>query len=118
MGAIKASPLLDLPIVVLMVCSSMLISCETLLHFAHCMMPAACAISPVTCTGLQLPALEEDMINQLLPKDPADTRGVVLEVHSGAGGDEAALFAAELLRMYEHFCSSQGWRFEVCHGAR
>ena len=63
--------------------------------------------------ALQLPALERGVVAQLLPRDAADTRSVVLEVRAGSGGDEAALFAADLLRMYSLFCAAQGWRFEV-----
>ena len=67
----------------------------------------------ISCWSEQLPELEAAVVTQLLPKDAADTRSVVMEVRAGTGGDEAALFAAELLRMYELFCASQGWRFEV-----
>ena len=49
----------------------------------------------------------------LLPKDPDDYRNAVLEVRAGAGGDEAGLFGAELLRMYEHYADSQGWKCEL-----
>ena len=49
----------------------------------------------------------------LLPKDPDDYRNAVLEVRAGAGGDEAGLFAAELLRMYVHYADSQGWKSEL-----
>lgn len=64
---------------------------------------------------MQLPAAEEAVLTQLLPQDDADMRNIVLEIRAGAGGDEAALFAAALLRMYELFCSAQGWRFEVSY---
>lgn len=49
----------------------------------------------------------------LLPKDPNDHKNAVLEVRAGAGGDEAGLFAAELLRMYMHFADSHGWKAEI-----
>ena len=49
----------------------------------------------------------------LLPKDPDDYKNAVLEVRAGAGGDEAGLFGAELLRMYQHYAASQGWTFEL-----
>ena len=49
----------------------------------------------------------------LLPKDPDDQRSAVLEVRAGAGGEEAALFAAELLRMYMHYADSRGWKVEL-----
>jgi small GTP-binding protein len=49
----------------------------------------------------------------LLPRDEADDRNVVLEVRAGTGGEEAALFAAELFRMYERYAANKGWKFEV-----
>jgi peptide chain release factor 1 len=49
----------------------------------------------------------------LLPKDPDDYKNAVLEVRAGAGGDEAGLFGAELLRMYQHYAASQGWSFQI-----
>jgi peptide chain release factor 1 len=49
----------------------------------------------------------------LLPKDPNDEKNIVLEVRAGAGGDEAALFAGELFRMYQRFAEKQGWRVEL-----
>eukprot|EP00891_Asterochloris_glomerata_P007464 jgi/Astpho2/7464/fgenesh1_pm.00114_%23_30_t len=61
----------------------------------------------------QVPALEQELLLALLPKDEADERGVVLEVRAGTGGEEAALFAMDLLRMYERLAGVQGWRFEV-----
>src|SRR5262245_61734 len=53
-------------------------------------------------------------LKQLLtPKDPNDEKNVVLEIRAGTGGDEAALFAADLFRMYSKFAERQGWRLEV-----
>jgi peptide chain release factor 1 len=49
----------------------------------------------------------------LIPKDPHDVKNVVLEIRAGAGGDEAALFASDLFRMYSRYCERQGWRLEV-----
>ncbi len=49
----------------------------------------------------------------LVPKDPHDAKNVVLEIRAGAGGDEAALFASDLFRMYSRYCERQGWRLEV-----
>ena len=63
------------------------------------------------------PALEETLAHLLLPADEADDSGVILEVRAGAGGDEAALFAADLLRMYEMFARKTGWRFELVAAA-
>jgi peptide chain release factor 1 len=50
---------------------------------------------------------------ELLPKDPMDEKGVVLELRAGAGGDEAALFAGELYALYERYAAQNGWRMEV-----
>ncbi|QER42870.1 peptide chain release factor 1 [Thermodesulfobacterium sp. TA1] len=49
----------------------------------------------------------------LLPKDPNDEKNVILEIRAGAGGEEAALFAADLLRMYQRYAERKGWRFEI-----
>ncbi len=49
----------------------------------------------------------------LLPKDPDDYKNALLEVRAGAGGDEAGLFGAELLRMYQHYAAAQGWDFKI-----
>ncbi|MBE5939803.1 MAG: peptide chain release factor 1 [Lachnospiraceae bacterium] len=49
----------------------------------------------------------------LLPKDPNDGKDIIMEIRAGAGGDEAALFAAELYRMYVHYIESRGWKVEV-----
>jgi peptide chain release factor 1 len=61
----------------------------------------------------QVPALEHEVLVQLLPKDEADERNAVLEVRPGTGGDEAALFAADLFHMYQRYAEAHGWRFEV-----
>jgi peptide chain release factor 1 len=57
--------------------------------------------------------LEHDVQLQLLPKDQDDERNAILEVRAGTGGEEAALFAAELFRMYQRYAANHGWRFEV-----
>ncbi len=61
----------------------------------------------------RIPKLEHEVQVLLLPKDKDDERNAILEVRAGTGGDEAALFAAELFRMYQRFSDSHGWRFEV-----
>ncbi|MGQ0677435.1 MAG: peptide chain release factor 1 [Rhodospirillales bacterium] len=60
-----------------------------------------------------LPALENQVKLLLLPKDAADEKNAILEVRAGAGGDEAALFAAALFRMYERYAAGRRWKFEV-----
>jgi len=57
--------------------------------------------------------VERDLKFLLLPKDPNDEKNVILEIRAGTGGDEAALFAGELYRMYSRYAESQGWRVEV-----
>jgi peptide chain release factor 1 len=57
--------------------------------------------------------LEHKMRLLLLPKDAADERNVILEVRAGTGGDEAALFAGDLFRMYQRYAAAQGWRVEL-----
>ena len=57
--------------------------------------------------------MEEELMLLLLPRDPADDKDIILEVRAGTGGDEAALFAAELVRMYSRYAESQGWKVEV-----
>lgn len=61
----------------------------------------------------QLPDLMRAVQLALLPKDAADEKNAIMEVRAGTGGDEAALFAAELFRMYQRYAALQGWRFEV-----
>ena len=61
----------------------------------------------------RLPDLEHELKILLLPKDEADARNAILEVRAGTGGEEAALFAADLLRMYQRYGELQGWRFEL-----
>lgn len=57
--------------------------------------------------------LEEQLKILLLPKDPNDDKNVIVEIRAGAGGDEAALFAAEIYRMYVHYAESRRWRVEL-----
>ena len=57
--------------------------------------------------------LENELKILLLPKDPNDGKDIIVEIRAGAGGDEAALFAAELFRMYTHYVESRGWKIEV-----
>jgi peptide chain release factor 1 len=61
----------------------------------------------------RLAELSEQLKVDLLPKDPRDEKSVFLEIRAGAGGDESALFAAEMLRMYQRFAEARGWRAEL-----
>ena len=57
--------------------------------------------------------MEDQLKQMLIPKDPNDSKDVILEIRAGAGGDEASIFAGDLLRMYQKFCEKQGWKMSV-----
>jgi peptide chain release factor 1 len=57
--------------------------------------------------------LEAEMKELLVPKDPNDSKNAMLEIRAGTGGDEAALFAADLYRMYSRFAERIGWKLEL-----
>jgi peptide chain release factor 1 len=59
------------------------------------------------------PQLEEEIKVMLIPQDPEDGKNAILEIRGGTGGDEAALFAGDLFRMYQHFAERRGWKLEV-----
>jgi peptide chain release factor 1 len=61
----------------------------------------------------RLEALEDELKRLLVPRDPNDTRNVILEIRGGTGGEEASLFAAELFRMYSRYAEEHGWRVEM-----
>ena len=61
----------------------------------------------------QIPEMENDLKILLLPKDPNDEKNVILEVRAGTGGDEAALFGGDLLRMYLRYAERRGWKAEI-----
>lgn len=61
----------------------------------------------------KIPELEERIKILLIPKDPQDERNAIIEVRAGTGGDEAALFVADVFRMYSKFCENKGWTIEV-----
>ena len=61
----------------------------------------------------QKESLEHELTILLLPKDPNDSKNVIMEIRAGTGGDEAALFAADLYRMYTRYAENQGWKTEV-----
>ncbi|WP_127903338.1 peptide chain release factor 1 [Solirhodobacter olei] len=61
----------------------------------------------------RIPEMEQALRVALLPKDAADARPAILEIRPGTGGEEAALFAADLLRMYQKYAEAQGWRFQI-----
>lgn len=57
--------------------------------------------------------MEEDIRILLIPKDPNDDKNVILEIRAGTGGDEASIFAGDLFKMYNRYCETKGWKFEV-----
>ena len=61
----------------------------------------------------RLPEAEQSLRLALLPKDAADARPAIVEIRPGTGGDEAALFAGDLLRMYQRYAETKGWKFNV-----
>lgn len=63
------------------------------------------------------PKLLEKIMLLLLPESPDDGKNAIVEIRAGTGGDEAALFARDLFKMYSNYCSSQGWRIEISHSA-
>ncbi len=61
----------------------------------------------------RIPVLEEEIKQMLIPADPQDDKDVIMEIRGGTGGDEAALFAGDLFRMYSKYCESKGWKIAV-----
>jgi peptide chain release factor 1 len=73
----------------------------------------ALAAEEIARINAELPEAEHQLAIAMLPRDSADARPAMLEIRAGTGGDEAALFAADLFRMYEKYAAEQGWRVEV-----
>ena len=67
----------------------------------------------VEANRLEMEKLEAELKSLLTPSDPNDKKDVILEIRAGAGGDEASLFAADLMRMYQRYSEIMGWRFSV-----
>jgi peptide chain release factor 1 len=57
--------------------------------------------------------LEGVLKEMLIPKDPNDSKNIIMEIRAGTGGDEAGIFAGDLFRMYQRFCANQGWQFQI-----
>jgi peptide chain release factor 1 len=74
---------------------------------------AAMAQEEIESASTELLQLESELQRMLLPKDPDDARNVFMEIRAGTGGDESALFAGDLLRMYMRYCERRGWRTEI-----
>jgi peptide chain release factor 1 len=78
---------------------------------------AALIKEEVAALSTRLETLETALRTLLLPRDPNDERGVIMEIRAGTGGDEAALFAADLFRMYSRYADAQRWRVEVMNAS-
>jgi len=74
---------------------------------------AAMAQEELDAARAELQALDQELQRMLLPKDPDDARNAFVEIRAGTGGDESALFAGDLARMYTRYCDKQGWKTEV-----
>jgi peptide chain release factor 1 len=74
---------------------------------------AEMAREEIAALDTEIPALEAELQSLLLPRDPDDVRNTFLEIRAGTGGDESALFAGDLLRMYTRYAERQGWRTEI-----
>ncbi len=71
------------------------------------------AFQELTELKTKLQSLEEELKALLIPKDPNDSKNVIVEIRAGTGGDEAALFAADLYRMYSRYAEKQGWKVDL-----
>ncbi|WP_461211507.1 peptide chain release factor 1 [Desulfocurvus sp. DL9XJH121] len=71
------------------------------------------AKAEVEAARTRLPELEDRLKVLLLPKDPLDEKNIILEIRAGTGGEEAALFAADLFRMYSRYAEERGWKMEI-----
>jgi peptide chain release factor 1 len=74
---------------------------------------ASMAQEEIDGASAEISQLEGELQRMLLPKDPDDARNAFIEIRAGTGGDESALFAGDLLRMYSRFCERQGWKTEI-----
>ena len=67
----------------------------------------------IETNSAQLPQIEEEIKLLLVPADPEDSKNAIVEIRGGTGGDEAAIFAGDLFRMYAKYCESKGWKISV-----
>ena len=74
---------------------------------------AAFAQAEVDALDQERTLLEQELTRMLVPKDPEDSRNIICEIRAGTGGDEAAIFAGELYRMYNRYADGRGWRTEI-----
>lgn len=66
----------------------------------------------------QIEALTDEIESELNPADPNDKKNVIMEIRAGTGGDESALFAAELFRLYAHYAEKRGWKLKILYASR
>ncbi|HEY5781693.1 MAG TPA: peptide chain release factor 1 [Lysobacter sp.] len=71
----------------------------------------------IAAAGARLEQLDAELLSHLIPKDPRDEGDIYLEVRAGTGGDEAAIFAGDLFRMYARYAERQGWKIEIESGS-
>ena len=71
------------------------------------------AVQEIREMNLQMQKMQKHIELLLLPKDPDDSRNIIIEIRAGTGGDEAALFARDLFQMYAHYSESQKWRLKL-----
>ncbi len=76
------------------------------------------AQAEITELEAKLPLLEKELLVALVPPDPMDKKNIIVEIRAGAGGDEASLFAAELMRMYSMYGDTHGWKTEIISANR
>ncbi len=88
---------------------------EALLHDPDM---AELAAEEIPMLKARIPEVEQNLRLALLPKDSADSRPAMIEIRPGTGGDEASLFAGDLLRMYQRYAEAKGWRFEILEEAQ
>ncbi len=76
---------------------------------------AEMASAEISDLKTKIDSLEKEIRGLLVPKDPRDSKNVIFEIRAGTGGDEAALFAADLFRMYSHYAERRNWKIEVIY---
>ncbi len=76
------------------------------------------AIEENTTLSEKIPKIEKEVEILLLPKDPSDNKNVIIEIRAGAGGDESALFAGNLFRMYSRYAENQGWKTSILNSSQ
>ena len=76
------------------------------------------AVQEIHELNIEIQKIQKQIELLLLPKDPDDSRNIIIEIRAGTGGDEAALFARDLFQMYAHYSESQKWRLKLMNESR